>query len=331
MTKIRDGHLVPRPEFQRRLVWTNSDKLHFIDTVLGGYPFPEIYIAAGDVDLDSGEGTELLVDGQQRVTTLYQYFSGSPDLRLSEDFPSYSSLSATAKAEFLEYVVVVRDLGRLSLDEIRNVFARINATAYSLNAMEIRNARYNGKFKQFAESVSQHDFFDKHRVFNAADIRRMADLRFATELVATIMGSYFNRDENVEEYLAAYNDEFEDEKKIRDELDQVMSFVQSLDLPAASRAWRRSDLFTLLVEIHRALVRKELALEPGQVRKELIQFYREADSFDDDSDKRFSRSILSEYARAALHATTDRGNRIRRGQIIERLLVGQLDESDDTE
>src|SRR5438046_341748 len=50
ITALRDGVLVPRPEFQRRLVWSNRHKQAFLDTVLKGYPFPEIYIAAGDVD-----------------------------------------------------------------------------------------------------------------------------------------------------------------------------------------------------------------------------------------------------------------------------------------
>ena len=37
----------------------------FLDTVTKGLPFPEIYIADGDVDLETGEGTQLLVDGLQ--------------------------------------------------------------------------------------------------------------------------------------------------------------------------------------------------------------------------------------------------------------------------
>src|ERR1039457_4032453 len=74
LTDIRDGKLIPRPEFQRRLVWTNKDKVKFLETVLEGYPFPEIYIAAGSIDPETGEGTEMLVDGQQRITTLFQYF-----------------------------------------------------------------------------------------------------------------------------------------------------------------------------------------------------------------------------------------------------------------
>jgi len=76
LTDLSDGVLIPNPEFQRRLVWTNNDKRNFLQTVLQEYPFPEIYIAAGDVDLETGRGTEMLVDGQQRMTTRQPYFNG---------------------------------------------------------------------------------------------------------------------------------------------------------------------------------------------------------------------------------------------------------------
>ena len=77
---VREGKLIPRPEFQRRLVWSHKDKDFFLDTILRKYPFPEIYLADHEVDLETGEGTQLLVDGLQRVSTIVQYFNGDPDL-----------------------------------------------------------------------------------------------------------------------------------------------------------------------------------------------------------------------------------------------------------
>ena len=84
LTSIGNGTLIPRPEFQRRLVWALRHKNAFIQTVLEGFPFSEIYIAAGDVDLSTGVGTLMLVDGQQRLSTLYEYFHGSNELRLKD-------------------------------------------------------------------------------------------------------------------------------------------------------------------------------------------------------------------------------------------------------
>ena len=80
---VREGKLLPRAEFQRRLVWSRDDKNHFVDTILRGYPFPEIYLADGEVDLNTGTGTQLLVDGLQRVSTIIQYFEG--DSILADD------------------------------------------------------------------------------------------------------------------------------------------------------------------------------------------------------------------------------------------------------
>lgn len=74
ITMVKEGKLVPQPEFQRRLVWKIADKNHFLDSIIAGFPFPEIYVADGSVDLETGKGTQLLVDGLQRVSTITQYF-----------------------------------------------------------------------------------------------------------------------------------------------------------------------------------------------------------------------------------------------------------------
>jgi hypothetical protein len=93
LSGIQSRELSPRPDFQRKLVWSNGDKLAFLDTVLRGYPFPEIYIAVGEVNLETAAGTEMLVDGQQRITTLHQYFTGSPALTLTPEFRPYRDLT----------------------------------------------------------------------------------------------------------------------------------------------------------------------------------------------------------------------------------------------
>src|SRR5688572_1470767 len=118
---VQSEKLIPRPEFQRRLVWTRSDKDKFLDSILRGYPFPEIFIANGQVDLDTAEGTLLLVDGLQRVTTIVQYFEASSELKLLT-IPPYAELLNDEKTGFLDYQVSVRDLGTVTLEQIVEVF-----------------------------------------------------------------------------------------------------------------------------------------------------------------------------------------------------------------
>lgn len=316
ITAIKDGSLVPRPEFQRRLVWTNKHKQEFIRTVLLEYPFPEIYVAAGEVDPDTGSGQEMLVDGQQRMTTLLQYFSGSEDLKLRDVRP-YSNLTPEEKLAFLEYEVVVRDLGKKSIEEIKEVFTRINSTKYSLNAMEIHNARFDGAFKHFGEDLTQHLFFDENRVFKTNDIRRMGDLVFCLTTVITIMTTYFNRDDELEPFLEKYNDEFPDEERIRDEIETVVKFITECRFDLKSRVWRKAELFNVLVESHRGLVKERLDFRPEEVGAQLTEFYNRVDKAGAGADH---AEEVNGYYKAVIQATNDRSNRIKRGQIISQVM-----------
>lgn len=313
LTAIKDGSLVPRPEFQRRLVWTNKHKLEFIKTVLMEYPFPEIYVAAGKVDPDSGEGQEMLVDGQQRLTTLLQYFTGSEDLKLGSTIRPYSKLESEEKLAFLEYEVVVRDLGKKSIEEIKEVFTRINSTKYSLNAMEVHNARFDGALKHFGEDLTEHFFFDENRVFKTNDIRRMGDLSFCLTIIITIMTTYFNRDDELEVFLEKYNDEFNEADRVREEIEKTLRFVAACKFELKSRAWKKAELLNILVETHRALIKDHIDLSPEVVGRELSRFFERVDNVgagQEDVDQ------VSLYYKASIQATNDRSNRIKRGQII---------------
>jgi hypothetical protein len=317
ITLVKEGKLIPRPEFQRRLVWTRDDKNKFIDTILRGYPFPEIYLADGEVNLDTGEGTQLLVDGLQRVSTIYQYFTSDPELKLTV-VPSYSQLSPEDKQLFLQYDVAVRDLGAVSKEEIIEVFRRLNATKYSLLDIEVSNAVYAGALKRFAEKVAAFDFFQVNSIFNATDYKRMGDLRFCLSVVSTYITGYFNRDEVFEDLLERFNDDFPHEQEINERLVNVIQFIDECGFEPKSRIWRKADLYSLLIELDIAINRKGLALQPGVVLNSI-------QSFMDGIEKNLYESSFSHavYYKAALQATNDKINRIRRGSVIGLLIEGE--------
>ena len=326
LTDIRNEVLIPRPEFQRRLVWSNKHKSAFIQTVLDGYPFPEIYIAAGEVDPDTGAGTEMLVDGQQRLTTLKQYFEASPDLRLSKEITPYSELPKGKKIDFLEYEVVVRDLGKIDMAEIIEVFRRINSINYALNAMEIQNARFDGEIKQFAEKLAEHPFFHNRLVFYTNEIRRMGDVRFALSIIITAMSDYFHRDNEHEDFLRQYNDEFKEKGYLEDGFERVFKFIEKCEFSQDSRVWRKADLFTLLVEVYKALIKENKPLEPTEVGKHLRKFYELVDKAGQQEEEieQEHRRIV-EYYTATRQATNDRMVRINRGEILQDVINGKFE------
>ncbi|WP_417377328.1 DUF262 domain-containing protein [Gimesia maris] len=322
LTSVSNKTLIPQPDFQRRLVWTNNDKIEFIKTVLEGYPFPEIYIAAGKVDPKTGDGAEVLVDGQQRITTLYQYFKDSPDIKLGKHLLPYSKLDEDDQINFLEYKVVVRDMGNMPLDEIKKVFQKINSTSYGLNAMELHNSRYGGEFKTFGEEISQMKFFEDHRVFTSNDIKRMSDVKYCLGLLITIMSTYFNRDNDLEEFLLKYNEEFPLKEAILENVTSVLSFIEKLNFDNSSRAYKKADFFTLFVELYRVLINEEYEIDIPQLRNKLDKFYEQVEWA---SSGQVNADVDAlNYYKAALQASNDRSSRIQRGEYISKVIKSAI-------
>ena len=167
-------------------------------------------------------------------------------------------------------------------------------------------------------------FFDEHHVFSANEIRRMRDVNFALVFTITIMSTYFNRDDEVETYLDTFNDDFPDAGELELQIKKVFAFVDSCQFDPNCRVWKLSDLLSLLVELHRVLVRDGIDLDPQVISKRLGSFYGEVDQFVKNplSLPESYKASTVEYARLASQATNDRGTRIRRGEIIREILVG---------
>ncbi len=61
---IKGGEADSSSGFSAAACTEQQENSAFIDTVLLNFPFPEVYVAAGEVDVQTGEGKDLLVDGQ---------------------------------------------------------------------------------------------------------------------------------------------------------------------------------------------------------------------------------------------------------------------------
>lgn len=317
ITLTKEGRLVPRPEFQRRLVWTSEDKIRFIDTILRTFPFPEIYVANGAVDVDTGEGTQLLVDGQQRVTTIVSYFHGDPSTSGSM-IPAYADLQREQKEDFLNYDVAVRDLGSVSSEQIIEVFRRINSTKYDLNEVEVNNAVYAGELMRLASAIAEHEFFETHKIFRNSDIKRMGDVRFVLQVLITYLAGYFNRDDLFEQYLADYNDYFPMRDDVAKRLARTFEYIEECGFSTRSRIWKKSDLFTALVQVD-ILLENRSAPSPKDALDRLDAFFARIDK----EGMEALDPAISVYAKSSLQASNDRLNRVRRGVIINAVLTSQ--------
>lgn len=140
MSALRSGSLTLSPYFQRNLVWREAHKKDFIDTIVKGYPFPQIFLARGAIDVDNLTSAQAVVDGQQRLNTIREFVSGE----LIVDGKKFSDLNTAEKEAFLKYEVAVIDFDLDVGDpKIKEVFHRLNRTYYSLSAIEKLASEYS--------------------------------------------------------------------------------------------------------------------------------------------------------------------------------------------
>jgi len=248
--KIQRNELILQPEFQRGFVWTPEHMENFIKTILEGYPFPEIYISQKGIDLETLSTQNVVVDGQQRLTTIKRYIEGTHNFE--KEIPKYANLTDTQKTEFLNYDVTIRDLKDVSPETMIEIFQRINSTKFTLSAIEINNAIYDGKFIQCAKDVISEfkNIEFKVPIFSESELTRMADLHFLLLVMSTFEeGGYFPADTEVEKYIAQFNDEYPNYEAMKNMLVDMILSIDNSDLSTDSIWYRKSNYFTLLCEL----------------------------------------------------------------------------------
>ncbi len=249
--RIKEKTLILQPDFQRKFVWTPTHKEAFIETILKGLPFPEIYTAQSGIDIEKIETQEVVVDGQQRLSTLVQYIDETEETKIfGKLVPKFKELGQDAQKEFLNYNVVIRDLEDISPELIREIFKRINQTKFNLEQVEIQNAVYDGEFITTAKNILDSIESEHIPIFSESEMSRMSDLHFILLVMSTLeIGGYFSRDAEIEKMVASFNDSFPSKKMVFEKIVSTLKGIKSMDLDADSVWYRKSNFFTLVIEV----------------------------------------------------------------------------------
>lgn len=152
-----------RPEYQRGAVWSRAQKQLLIDSILHDLDIPKIYLR----EVNDGFYEEEVVDGQQRLLAIWEFYENSYPLSKDCDPANgkevaglkFEALDEDIKDLFEAYELSVVILRQSTKEDVEEMFLRLqNGT--SLNAAEKRNAM-PGDMKLFVRELAKHPFFDK--------------------------------------------------------------------------------------------------------------------------------------------------------------------------
>lgn len=207
------------PPYQRRSVWTVKDKKFFLDTIFRNYPSPAIFIHKS---LDErGKSTYYVVDGKQRLQTILEFVDNKiaidksyGDIRLDGKFWKDIKKDQDLRETFWNYTLSVEQIDFADIEQgtiVKEIFDRLNRNSKKLTPQELRHAKYEGWFNQFAENQADIEVYPVWRdlkISTPGREKRMNDIQFISELMMIIISNNVEGfdQENIEEYYAEFDD-----------------------------------------------------------------------------------------------------------------------------
>jgi len=168
---FRDDSLLVNRRYQRKLVWSVSEKQLLIDSILDGYPIPLILLA--ERPEIHGSGKYEIIDGMQRLDAIFSFIeqkydyggmyfdlSQSARARQAADAGAFepagtlSLLPASKCANLLDYQLAVTIFPTQTEQQITDVFSRINSNGRQLSVQEKRQAGMVNPFSELVRRVA---------------------------------------------------------------------------------------------------------------------------------------------------------------------------------
>jgi hypothetical protein len=261
----RSGQLELSPPYQRRSVWTPRDRRFFLDTIFHDYPSPPLFLHK---QMDDGAPRYAVVDGKQRLETVFMFFDGK--LRLPENFgddrlnnkkwPDIKDITEVSLS-FYNYVFPVEMIVVLPEPRFLNeVFDRLNRNNIKLSEQELRHAKYDGWFAAFVEEEADNPVWKVLKVRTTGRERRMRDVQFISELLMIVISKdvrgfdQFDIDQFFAEYddLTIQEDDGFDETEVKILFAKVRDFINQMILANPDlMEWLRyvRDLYSLFASL----------------------------------------------------------------------------------
>lgn len=277
VSDIREKRLVPDAYFQRDLVWREIHKKDFIETILLGLPFPQLFISKGKVDLVEMKTVSCIVDGQQRTNAIIEFI----DNKFSVNDKFFRDLNDVERTNFLKYEIAIIELDLENDDpQVQEIFQRINRTANSLRGIEKQASQYatsdfmltaklladqidltaenNEYFKEDPRIPSEYyiwaknqkvsraqTLFTSNNLFTPLEISRKNHLSYVLNIIASIESGLFHRNEKTNEYLENFSEVFPNKNEIINLVENTATLYLKLRFNKKSYWLNKANFFSL--------------------------------------------------------------------------------------
>jgi hypothetical protein len=212
-------------------------------------------------------------------------------------------------------------LNNTSDAEIRDLFTRLNTNNLALTDQELRNARYQGKFKSSCERLADNPFFQSINLFTPREVRRMVDIEFVSELLLRAVEGLTNKKDLLEEAYANYDEDFPEESRYEEEFNAAIQLIKSIttsnNAPLVKTKSNFYSLFGAFLEYYRRTGKAHFE-NASELADRLTALLAATKSFDPQAPSADER--VRDYYDAVSRAASDKARRARREEILMQIV-----------
>lgn len=346
-TKFKEGEWIVDKTYQRRKVWGIKDKVRLIETILLELVIPEIFIWDCDTDPNTGKTITHIVDGQQRVNAVFDFISDK--FKLQSKFlidsqiknlfgdKKFSQLSDETKKKIWIYEMSVVNLNsKFNIEEIKNMFYRLNLTDYSLNDQEKRNS-LDSAFGKAAESLADSDFWGEYKLFSPKDIRRMGDVEYCSTIFVLCREGIIDQTKQdvLNDIYNDYVDEYADAERDRQKIDNAIEIIRKL-VTDETRTFvgKKIQMYTVFSLVFDFLdnnisLSKDIEDRFLQFVKTYNAFKNEYDFVLEDEKEKNAFEMIKRYKLASSEGVNKLTNRMIRYEVLKKIVlnISEIDAS----
>jgi len=199
----QSGRLIVDPEWQRQYVWDRKRAAKLVESFLRDIPVPVIYLGRNE------EGKYEVIDGLQRLTSVFDFFDNKYPLRGLELVPKYNGryfkeIDEKDQHKLQDATLRTFELAfRTPKDLMFVIFERLNTGGIRLNDMEIRNCLFRGRLNELIKRLAQDADF-----LSCVNQRNLATRMSDRTLVLRFLAFYERTYQKAKQGLKAFINEF---------------------------------------------------------------------------------------------------------------------------
>lgn len=306
------------PKFQRRYVWKQTQASKLIESFLVDLPVPAIFLYT-----ERKSQKYLVIDGQQRLKTIFYFFEGffgeeisgkrevfrlkglsEKSIWSNKTFSDFDEASQRKLKNSVLRAFIVQQLDPKDDTSIYHIFERLNTGGTLLTNQEVRNCVYHGSFNDLIIQLNQTDNWRKILGKKKLDSRQK-DVELILRFFALFKGGRY-------------------EKPLKD---FVSKFMRKNRFISAEQVEELRNIFLqtcqqIIISLGEKPFHIRAGLNSSAFDAIMVSFAKNITNIPDDIRERYKSLLLSEeFNKVTTGATTDELVILKRLELAEKLFI----------